>query len=274
MGVWVYADDLKIASTNQSALQRALDKISQWCIDWGMSLAVHKSAVIHFGSDASSVYLLHGIPIPVADGLSVRDLGICVDPQLKFSPHIHSLATKARRSLAVLFRTFHSRNPALLTRAYSIYILPLLESASVVWGSLGKKDATVLEMVQGCFTRRLFKRCCFKMKRPPQRRDALGLQSLAVRRAVADVAFARSVVTGKHFCPQLKLEATGPYPTRDDRRLCLDSTATKFRAKFATVRVPKRWNALPTKDRLLRPPAFRTAAFRAFKERSACVQLI
>jgi len=65
----------------------------------------------------------------------VRDLGIIVDPALKFNSHISYVAAKAntRASLGLIHKCFPSHNPKVMLHAFKVYVRPLLECITSVW---------------------------------------------------------------------------------------------------------------------------------------------
>ena len=75
-------------------------------------------------------YFINGTRL-VSDG-AVNDLGVLIDPALRFNDHISQICNKARSRIGLLFRGFLSRDRPTLVRAYKIYVRPLLEYCSVV----------------------------------------------------------------------------------------------------------------------------------------------
>ena len=63
----------------------------------------------------------------------VADLGIIIDSSLKFNSHIDSIVAKAHLRASLMRRCFVSKHPAILTRAFKVYVRPLVEYASCVW---------------------------------------------------------------------------------------------------------------------------------------------
>ena len=85
----------------------------------------------------------------------VKDLGILIDSSLKFNSHIDSIVAKAHLRASLIHKCFVSKHhhhhqslcsfslitdwlhsqltPALLTRAFKVYVRPIVEYASCVW---------------------------------------------------------------------------------------------------------------------------------------------
>ena len=74
-----------------------------------------------------------------------------------------------------------------MTRAFIIYVRPLLEYCSPVWSPHFKQDIDLIENVQRSFTRKLFDCCNLVSKSYDDRLTYLGLQRLELRRIYADL---------------------------------------------------------------------------------------
>ena len=85
----------------------------------------------------------------------MTDLGVLIDSQLSFSPHIDTVCTKAKQRAALILNCLCSRNKYLLIRAFIAYARPLLEYCCSVWSpsKLGLIDK--LENIHRRFTTRL-----------------------------------------------------------------------------------------------------------------------
>ena len=83
--------------------------------------------------------------LPVAD--CITDLVITYNNRLKFSPHVDNVVAKA----SLILRCFQSR--VLLTKAFCVFVRPILEFSSVVWNPLLENIAKV-ESVQRRFIKR------------------------------------------------------------------------------------------------------------------------
>jgi len=58
----------------------------------------------------------------------VKDLGILInDSSLKFNSHIDSIVAKAHLRASLIHKCFVSKHPALLTRAFKVYVRPIVE---------------------------------------------------------------------------------------------------------------------------------------------------
>ena len=114
-----------------------------------------KCSILHLGPHNPSLsYTLNHNPLPVAN--SVRDLGITFNCKLKFDEYINKIVFKAFQLVNLIFRSFVSRCPKILCRAFKTYIRPILEYCTPVWSPYLLCDINIIESVQKYFTRRLF----------------------------------------------------------------------------------------------------------------------
>ena len=116
-----------------------------------------------------------------------------VDESLKFNLHVQSIVSMAYQRLGILFRRFTSRNPVLLTRAYTTFVRPILEYCSVVWSPYLLKDIDAIEDVQRYFTRRIFSHRSYSYSYH-ERLLLLCLESLEVRRLRFDLIMCFKIV--------------------------------------------------------------------------------
>ena len=89
-----------------------------------------------------------------------RDLGVMIDEKLNFDQQVSFAVSKAKRLVAMVLHTFHSRNSKVLLPVFKSMIRPVLEYASPVWNSASISHANKLESLKR-FTKRLvgFLRC-------------------------------------------------------------------------------------------------------------------
>jgi hypothetical protein len=111
-----------------------------------------------------------------------RDLGVHVDPALKFSQHIEKKVSKANSILGMIRRSY--MDGSMMIQLFKGLIRPFLEYGNIIWSPALKKDATLIENVQRRATKMI-----------PELRDmeyedrlrALNLHSLTYRRLRGDL---------------------------------------------------------------------------------------
>ena len=256
VGVKLFADDLKIYSSNSSLLHRSLEIITKWCTDWQMQVAVTKCAVLNIGHGLNTEYKLGGSPIPRAPSNGLRDLGFYITPNLKFTDHCRIYANKARGVSSLVLRSFLSHHPASLIEAFKIYVRPILEYGSPVINSMSKQDANILEHEQKWFTRVVLRRNNLRVPRYAERLKMFGLDPLFKRRWASDLAFCHKIFLDKQYCPVLAFRVL-PRPLQHNFRIIDELSATGVRRLFFSNRIASHWNKLPPKHLLCSPNTFK-----------------
>lgn len=87
--------------------------------------------------------------------ISVALLTIMIDSKLRFNKHYRQLVNKAQYRASLIFKTFLSKEPLLLFKAFTVYVRPIIEYCSSVWSPVYKSDIELIERVQRGFTKRL-----------------------------------------------------------------------------------------------------------------------
>ena len=192
----LFADDVTIYTClsdvdSCSDFQRNLSSIQQWSNTWQLSISTVKSSILLLGKGSNDFFLSGAAPINVVD--NVRSLGITLDRDLNFKLHIHEIVTKAKRSSALIFRCFLSRQINSLTSAFKTYVRPLVEYSSQIWSPYSIQLVMMIENVQRSFTKRL--PCLFNFSYC-DRLQFLGLQSLEHRRLLADLTLCYKIIHG------------------------------------------------------------------------------
>jgi len=118
-----------------------------------------------------------------------------VSDDLKPTTHIRQIVTKAHQRANTILRSFVSRDNDLL-RAFTVYVLPLLEYNSIVWSPQGKQDIECIKRVQRRYTKRL-PRLKLKTYSYESRLQRLNLIiTLELRRLHIDLVWCYKIVFG------------------------------------------------------------------------------
>ena len=151
-GLHLYADDAKFfdIDSNFINLQAALDKLSTWLQERQLDLAASKCDHLcvthaHLTAPDNSLYIdCHNI----CSVSFVKDLGIFISKDLKFSCHINCISRSASLCAYQILRSFSTKNVWILLKAFMCYVRPKLEYNTCVWNPYLKKDILLLELVQ------------------------------------------------------------------------------------------------------------------------------
>ena len=245
--VSMYADDAKVYSINPLSLQNDLDAMCRFFNRRQLELAPDKCEHVTVSKSArkNDFFIDHN---KVRQSSSVKDLGIIVAGNLRWSEHVNDIKSRAFRRCHHVLRAFTSNNIWTLLKAYTVFIRPILEYSSVVWSPHLLGDVGSLERVQHFYTRRIFNRCRIPYTSYEDRLYKLGIRSLRYRRLQADIIMVYKLLHNLVDMPfddffQLY---TSPYNTRR-HKYCLDVKRCGSRGEQGTfaARVVDPWNSLP-----------------------------
>ena len=92
--------------------------------------------------------------------------------------------SKAKLRASQILRCFHSRDPGVLTKAFVVYVRPIVEYCSPVWSPCTVLNNNNIESVPRSFTKRLSGMRSLSYN---GRLSVLGLERLELRRIRADL---------------------------------------------------------------------------------------
>ena len=191
--IGLYADDSKLYSSNANDLQESLNRFEQFVRMRQLQLAANKCQHLTISKkDSDLVFFLEGQPIAKAN--KVKDLGIVISSDLKWSHHITQLRRKGYTRCYQILRSFRSKNIWIYIKAYITYVRPILETDSVIWSPHYIKDVNALESVQRLYLKSVCRRCNLKYSTYADRLNALGLKTLEYRRWYFDIVFVYKLI--------------------------------------------------------------------------------
>lgn len=109
--------------------------------------------------EKEETFPIHDFGIPLESTSCIRDLGILLTPDLKFTEHVRAVVAKAARRSNFILRSFILPDPSVYARLFRIYVLPILTLRSLVWNPALERDAALLEAVYDRFRRRAVYKC-------------------------------------------------------------------------------------------------------------------
>ena len=248
--VKMFADDVKLAHSYKpisvsNPLMVSLMELELWSKLWNTKIAPTKSQVLYLGKNNPRCnYTINGQIVPQQK--CVRDLGILIDDQLKFDQHISKVIQSVYYKINLLSRTLHSNNPATWCLAYKSYIRPLLEYATEVWNPTTKDRIHRIERVQKYFTRKILQRCGLPKSEYNSRLSILNLESLVIRRRIADLTMAYKIITRKtHLDPsKIFLFSLRSVHSRKHQLQLRSKPRNAKSAKSFANRITSDWNML------------------------------
>lgn len=186
----LFADDTKLYSrvtldNTSISLQNSLDRLSQWALEWQLTINVSKCSVLTISNQPRlSQYFIDGVAISQQNDF--LDLGVTITNNLSFEMHINNIVSKARQRISTLFRGFITRNLSIMRRAFITYIRPIVEYNSVVWNPSLIHLIDLLENVQRHFSKRIPQLSSLSY---PERLALLDLEPLELRRLRSDLTY-------------------------------------------------------------------------------------
>jgi hypothetical protein len=153
---FLYADDtflLEIVdnlSPSDSRLNKDLNSINQWSMEWLMELNPTKCESITFSTKHNRLPQ----PILYLNGTALREvdshshLGLTFTSNFSWSKHILSIHKKASKRMNALKRVKYKLNRSTLICLYKSLIRPLMAYADVIWDGCSIEEANLLEAVQ------------------------------------------------------------------------------------------------------------------------------
>ena len=261
----LFADDTSFFIEDRSPtslavrLQDAVDSLSTWFDKWHLSVNVEKTALLVIRGRLQPLEIsikLNGEAIPQVR--SHKHLGVTFSESLTWSNHVNDISEKAARRIGLL-RRFKSRLPKLpILCAYTTFIRPPLEYASVAWSGLSAKDSQQLERLQRRAARVITGES-YRSDIPPEILLArAGLPSLQSRRKIEQLVFGFKFLQRSlpnHILEALELwtrekpEKTKSLRNRDAIRLPLPKKSVLKRSPlYSSITL---WNSLSAETKAL-----------------------
>src|SRR5664279_5330238 len=175
---------------------------------------------------------------------SVRDLGIMVSDDLKWSHQCNQAAAKVMSTLGMIRRTFNDLSIETFVLLYSTYVRPNLEYCLQACAPYYQKDINTLEKVQRRATKMVYG---MKKLSYEQRLKSLGLYSLERRRKRGDhievfkiLKQYENVDQNVFFTRSWKINLRG-----HTYKLYKNRSVKQYRRNFLSQRIVDSWNSLP-----------------------------
>jgi hypothetical protein len=262
----MFADDTKVFreinnDEDKDTLQQDLHKLSNWSDLWQLRFNEGKCKVLHMGkNNPNHSYVMGSRSNPTLLGETTleKDLGINIDPELKFSKHIETQVNKANKLLGMIRRTFEYLDAPTVKKLFTSLVRPHLEFMNIAWTPQLVRDQDLLEQVQRRATRLI---PGFKEYDYEQRLRLLNLPSLAFRRLRGDMIDTYKFTHGIYTSQPILQAAPESSITRGHKfKLLKVRSKTKIRANFYSNRITESWNNLS--DHIVNAPSVN-----AFKNR-------
>ena len=255
----IFADDLKIYSVvahkgasdlhYQQAvfsLQNDINKLFNTGVSWGLSMNSSKCVVMRFHGGNWDLpppcYFLNGVPLSIAS--AYKDLGVIIEPNMRFHQHVRLTTQKAGGLASNLLRCMVCRNPEFMKTLFTSHVRPILDYCSCVWHTGFAQDVRLLEAVQRRWTKEIYG---FENFSYGQRLHALNLFSIQGRLLRADLIQYWRILTGRSCIqPESLFTLSHNRHTRGHPlKLLVPDCRTDNRQRSFACRRIKDWNNLP-----------------------------
>ena len=263
----MFADDTKVfaqCNTEQECkhLQNDLDILQDWAEDWQLRFNATKCKSMHLGhSNKKFTYNMrhNQTKVDLEETQCEKDLGVNVDPSLKFSKHCEKAVNKANQLLGLIRRSFDYIDKESMTYLFKGLVRPHLEYANCVWSPGNKKDSTLVENVQRRATKLVPEVKEFEYE---QRLEKLKLPSLVYRRLRGDLIETYKVTHNLYnIDPESYFKMNRDTRTRGHKyKILKQSARLEVRKHYFGLRIVDIWNNLP--DAVVEAPSIN-----AFKNR-------
>ncbi len=175
-------------------LQDDLTKIVAWSKRWQLKIATEKCCALYLGyGNPKHSYRMSDFIIEESVN-PVKDLGVFMSSKLEFTFHYNDITRRAYSRAMLISKSFASKNKLNMSRAFTVYVRPLLEYCSTVWNPYRKAHVSMIENVQRKFTRKVLG---FRKIPYVERLGSLGLFSLELRRLQNDLCMMFQILSGK-----------------------------------------------------------------------------
>lgn len=122
--VCLFADDCLVYSkiviiTDSLELRDYINKLTEWCQSWQMSLNINKCKCMRFCCSRSyspPSYFINSVPLDLTE--QYKYLGVTLTSNLSWSLHIHNIVAAANRNLGYIRRNFTAFPPNLKLLLY------------------------------------------------------------------------------------------------------------------------------------------------------------
>ena len=229
-------------------LQQDLHTLADWEKKWGMDFHPQKCSILSIARARSSTiehpYTLKGHILEVQD--VTKYLGVDLQRNLSWKPHIDRISKKANSMLGFLRRNLRSCSEDTKAKAYFSMVSSNLEYCSSVWNPHHKKQVEKLEMVQRRAARYTTSRFGYTSSVESMLQH-LQWESLESRRTKIQLTLFYKVVNNLIDIPEANYLIPSTSRTRSAhkkkyRHFSPDSDSFKFSFFPRTVPV---WNSLP-----------------------------
>jgi len=145
------ADDTKIFGKVNTAfdglnLQKDLQELIKWSVDWQMEFNVKKCKAMHFGKkNIDYEYSMNGVVLESVE--SDKNFGV-ISHHLKTCSQCVRAYANANKIPGMINRTIYNKHSDIMVKLYKSLVRPHVEYSTAAWSPYYVKDKEVIEKIQ------------------------------------------------------------------------------------------------------------------------------
>ncbi len=280
----LYADDTVLYFANsdiskiQNSLQSDFNLIQNWFTNNKLFLNKKKTCSMIFGSKHSlsrspslCINFNDGSPLERVDVF--KYLGLWIDPELSFKPHIDYICKKAYSCLGMLYRSINCFSFQVRKRLISQLIFPILDYVDIVYQNTSEKILKPLNTLHNSL-------CRFVLRCPFRTHHCFMFESLNWLQPKSKQQFhwLQFIFKCVHFdfppyLKQLLIPYTSPYPLRHMNYpfFTIPRIHKELGRRSFSHKAPSDWNNLPPSLKSITSfPSFRSNLLSYLETRCSC----
>ena len=250
----MFADDTKSYSSlntyeDHCTLQSDINSMDSWTYEWLLFFNNEKCKCMHLGKNNPQYIYTIGKENDKRDLETTyveKDLGVHIDPLLKFDSHISQVLKKCKRTSSTIMKTINYKTRDIMLPLFKSLVRPVVEYANIVWSPYLKKDIHSIENIQRHYTKQILGMRSLSYR---ERLFKLKLPSLQYRRLRGDLIETYKILNN-YYDPVTISNLLELMPdsssTRNHnfklRKKAFNSNQFKY---FYTNRIVNVWNKLP-----------------------------
>ena len=148
----MFADDTKVyrnikTHIDREVLQSDLSRLKDWSRKWQLRFNADKCKVLHIGRDNEHYEYYMDRDTKIGVTTNERDLGVQIDPDLKFNQHVDTVTSKANRMLGMIRRAYKYKDGGTIKKLYTSLIKPIyvLEYGNAAWVPSLKRECSTAD---------------------------------------------------------------------------------------------------------------------------------
>lgn len=253
----MFADDSNLFYSDTSldnlffTMNEELKNISLWFKANKLSLNVSKTKFSLFHPAAKKRLMPDQLPCLNIDNIEIqRDpvtkfLGVMIDENLSWKPHICNVSSKIAKSIGILYKTRDILNKKLLTQLYFSFIHSYLNYGNIAWASTHKSKLSVLYRRQKHALRVINFQDRYTHTKPFfDEMNILNVYELNVYNILLFLIKCKLLTAPSIFHPIYTLKPPNKYNMRSKGVLIEPVCKTKQSSFRISFRAPNMWNKL------------------------------